>query len=482
MRTIRWSYPIILFVLFISTVMVSCKKSDTTTVVQPAGPIITGTGTVIGAASDTLIGPSGGTLHSPDGKLIVTIPADAVSSATQISIQPITNMAPLGLGNGYRLQPEGMTFAKPVLLTFKYDDQLLQNSLEDFLWIITQAGDGSWNAMLKSALDRNTKTVTITTTHFSDWALGKFIDLTLTPPAASVIKGQSVALRVTGFARPSSLTDNDELAPLIFLTGVDVDLNPLTPIPPVESRLMLFKVKQWTMNGSPAPVSNSNGSLTSSGNGATFTAPGQVPAINPAAVTVQLESSNKEGAVFNYLVTTNITVVESDLYLALTIDGQKYEYTQYGFNTEVPPDPNNFSQVICGTSNNKFEILASFISSTLPVKNMFVLDFTSPFQTTKTLVGTNNNGNDDLSFSADPTGATGWQLNYQQRTLNAGNCDRVSLCGNATATLTAYSVTEMLVIGHFSGTIYEDNQGFFDNCTTPIPHHIEGEFKVMRSQ
>jgi hypothetical protein len=166
----------------------------------------------------------------------------------------------------------------------------------------------------------------------------------------------------------------------------------------------------------------------------------------------------------------------------LTIDGQKYEYTQYGFNTEVPPDPDNFSQVICGTSNNKFEILASFISSTLPVKNMFVLDFTSPFQTTKTLIGSNNNGNDDLSFSADPTGATGWQLNYQQRTLNAGNCDRVSLCGNATATLTAYSVTEMLVIGHFSGTIYEDNQGFFDNCTTPIPHHIEGEFKVMRSQ
>ena len=479
MKALRISSYIMLFVLFIFSFLVSCKKSDSTTAAQAAGPVITGIGTNTGAASDTMIGPSGGTLHSADGELTVTIPANAVSSVTNISIQPITNQAPLGLGSGYRLQPEGMSFAKPVLLTFHYNDLLLQQFPEDFLWIVTQDGDGSWDAMLKSALDKNSKTITITTKHFSDWALGKFIDLTLAPAAASIKKNQSLALRVAGFVRPPGLPDDAELTPLIFLTGADVDLNPLTPIPPVESRLMSFKIKQWTMDGTPAPVSNSNGTLSVTGNAATYKAPGQIPAVNPAAVTVQLEAINKLGSSTNFLVTSNITVVENNFYLLLKIDGQPYQYTQYGYDTAAPPDPNNFSQVVCGLSGDKLEILASVINGAAPPKNLFVLDFASPFETTKVLVGSNSNGNDNLSFMLVP--GTSYELNYQQRTLNQGNCERVNLCGNATATLTSYSVTNMLVIGTFKGIIYEDNSGFFNSCTTPIPHIITGEFRVMRS-
>jgi hypothetical protein len=278
------------------------------------------------------------------------------------------------------------------------------------------------------------------------------------------------------------LQDDDELAPLIFLTGVDVDLNPLTPIPPVESRLMDFKVKQWTMNGTPAPVSNSNGSLTAAGNSGTYTAPGQVPAINPAAVTVQLEAKNKLGNLVNFLVTSNITVVENNFYLLMKIDGQPYQYTQYGYDTVTPPDPNNFSQVICGLSGDKFEIIASVIGTTAPPKNIFVIDITSPSETTKVLVGSNNNGNDNLSFISVP-GGSDYELNYQQRTLiTPDNCDRVNLCGYATATLVTFSVSDMLVTGYFSGKIYEDSPGFFNSCTTPIAHTIEGEFRVMRSE
>ena len=480
MRTFRWTYAIFLPVLFISSILISCKKSDSTTVGQPAGPVITAIGTTVGVASDTLIGPLGGTLRSADGNLTVTIPADAVSSLINITIQPITNQAPLGLGSGYRLQPEGMTFAKPVLLTFHYDAPLLQNSPEDFLWIVTQAADRSWDAMLKSALDRNAKSVTITTTHFSDWALGRFIDLTLIPAAANVQKSKSLTLRVMGFVRDKALQDDAELTPLIFLTGDDDQLTPLTVVPPVESRLMDFKVKQWTMNGTPAPVSNSNGSLAASGRNATFTAPSQIPAINPAAVTVQLEANNKGGGLVNFLVTSNITVIENEFYLMVNIDGQEHQFTQYGFNEVTPPDPNNFSQVIAGVSDNKLEIIASDITQTV-VKNLFDLVFTSPSEITKVLVGSNNNGNDDLTYSPDP-GFTDYKLNYQQRTLNQGNCDRINICGNATVTLLSYSVTDMLVTGNFSGTIYEDSPGFFNNCTTPIPHTITGEFRVMRSQ
>jgi hypothetical protein len=478
MKTLSRSSYISFSVIFIFLLTISCKKSDSTSVPRENGPVITGVGTNAGTPSDTLIGPAGGTLHSADGKLTVTVPANALPSVTTISIQPITNMAPQGLGSGYRLMPEGTTFAKAVTLTFHYDNDLLHGSLEDFLWIVTQVGNGSWNAMLKSALDKNARTVTVTTTHFSDWMLGKFIDLTLTPAAANVQRGQSVALRVGGFSRDKALADDAELAPLIFLAGAGDDLTPLTPVPPVESRLMDFKIKQWTMNGSPAPVSNSNGSLTASGNSATYTAPAQVPAINPAAVTVQLQASNKEGGQFNFLVTSNITVIQDDLYVKVKIDGQPYQYTQYGFNQATPPDPDNFTQVICGLTGDKLEIMASFLSTTGPVKNNFILNFTNPMETTKTLVGSNKNGDDDLSFMLMP--GTSYELNYEQRILNQGTCERVSLCGSATATLLSYSASNPLVTGYFSGTIYEDKPTFFDNCTTPISHTIEGEFRVMR--
>jgi hypothetical protein len=199
-------------------------------------------------------------------------------------------------------------------------------------------------------------------------------------------------------------------------------------------------------------------------------------------VTVQLEASQSTGGTRSFLVTSNITVVANEFFLHLTIDGVPYDYTQYGFNTEVPPDPNNFTQVICGVTDGKFEMMASLLSTTGPVKNNFILNIMNPSQSQKTLVGSNKNGNDDLSFAVDPTGTTGWELNYQQRTPNGSSCDKVNLCGSATATLETYSATDMLVVGHFSGTIYEDNQGFYDNCTTPTSHTIVGEFRVMRNQ
>ena len=117
------------------------------------------------------------------------------------------------------LQPEGLTFAKPVELKFHYDGQLLKNTPEDFLWIVTQAGDGSWNAMLKSVVDTGAKTVTIKTAHFSDWALGRFIDLSLNPSSSTLSKGQSVTLIVAGFVRDNTLQEDDELGPFSAYHG-----------------------------------------------------------------------------------------------------------------------------------------------------------------------------------------------------------------------------------------------------------------------
>ncbi|MBL0343346.1 MAG: hypothetical protein IPP71_22295 [Bacteroidetes bacterium] len=188
MNTTKSKLYLSAIVLAFSAIFISCKKSDSPDIPQSPGPIITAIGTPTGDITNALIDPSGGTLNSADGKLTITIPAGAVSSATNISIQTITNMAPLGLGFGYRLQPEGTTFSIPVQLTFHYDNQLLQQTAEDFLGIVTQAADRSWNALLQSSLDTNANTVTVTTTHFSDWVLGRFLDFTMTPSSSTVQK------------------------------------------------------------------------------------------------------------------------------------------------------------------------------------------------------------------------------------------------------------------------------------------------------
>jgi hypothetical protein len=86
-----------------------------------AGPVaVTPPGEVRGKPVQVMIPAAGGILISPDGILTIEVPAGALASAQTLTIQPITNQAPGGLGAAYRLGPEGQTFAVPVTLTFTY--------------------------------------------------------------------------------------------------------------------------------------------------------------------------------------------------------------------------------------------------------------------------------------------------------------------------------------------------------------------------
>jgi hypothetical protein len=157
-KSLNKNWLVTLSLLFIS--ILSCDPEEPSPVNEipiDQDPIVTAKGTPSGDAASTSIGNSGGTLTSADGNLIITIPSGALSSATNITIQPISNEAPLGIGQGYRLEPEGVQFAKKIQLTFHYNDQLLDGSLEDFLWIVTQADDGSWNALLKAVTNKTEK-------------------------------------------------------------------------------------------------------------------------------------------------------------------------------------------------------------------------------------------------------------------------------------------------------------------------------------
>jgi hypothetical protein len=117
------------------------------------------------------IGASGGTLVSADSLISVTVPAGAVVNNMEFSIQPITNNAPNGLGTGYRLLPEGTHFSQPVTLTFRYTDDLIDGSRQEDLLVASQDAAGVWQMQPGSVLDTTSKTISVKSTHFSDWSL-----------------------------------------------------------------------------------------------------------------------------------------------------------------------------------------------------------------------------------------------------------------------------------------------------------------------
>jgi hypothetical protein len=211
----RSSYCLLLLVL-ISALIAGCKKNgaDTdndenkpggkpstpdTTKTDPSGfkPKKYPAGTASGQATQKTIGAEGGNIILPDGLLTLKIPAGAVTAATNFSIQPVTNTLPEGVGRGksYRLLPEGVNFKKPVELTFKYDASLLEGTVPEALYLAYQDNKGYWAIIPRSTLNKTNRTLTVSTTHFSDWAV--YCDFSIVPVNYIVKQGKSFPLKIT---------------------------------------------------------------------------------------------------------------------------------------------------------------------------------------------------------------------------------------------------------------------------------------------
>jgi hypothetical protein len=132
--------------------------------------IITAAGTPSGAATSAVIGPGGGSLSSSDSRMTLTVPAGALTTDTSVSIQPISNNAPGGVGSAYRLSPDGQTFVSPVELTWNYTTSDLSATAPDFLAISYQDAQGHWLRYTNGLLDTQKGTFTISTVHFTDFS------------------------------------------------------------------------------------------------------------------------------------------------------------------------------------------------------------------------------------------------------------------------------------------------------------------------
>ncbi len=161
---------------------------------KPPEIAVTPVGAPHGGPSELLVPATGGTLASADGRLAVDIPADALATAQTLTLQPIADEAPGGVGPAYRLGPEGTTFAKPVTLTFHYTEDDLIGSEAATLAVAFQDAQGQWNALKSATRDEAGRTISVVTTHFSDWSLLQGFQLR--PPSANVNPGDRVDLAV----------------------------------------------------------------------------------------------------------------------------------------------------------------------------------------------------------------------------------------------------------------------------------------------
>ena len=185
---------------------VSCKKeTDSVGPSQPAdGPgseqpsarpgKVYPVGTPLGQATTSTIGPAGGTLISADERLTITVPAGAVETSQPFGIQPITSTGPQALGNGFRLSPHGVVFKKPVTIRVRYNADNLNGTVAEALALAYQSSTGVWRLAASSRVDTDGQTVSVETTHFSDWAV---LERAFLAPAVSYVKpGGNIGLEV----------------------------------------------------------------------------------------------------------------------------------------------------------------------------------------------------------------------------------------------------------------------------------------------
>ncbi len=264
-----------------------------TAATDASGPTATPMGVPTGATdSSSTIGPAGGSVSSADGTMFVVIPAGALAANTLINIQTISNNAHGKVGIAYRLTPNGQTFAKPVTLTFAYSDAELDGTAPEFLGAAFQTATGFWKWLGVSTLNSANKTVSVSTSHFTDFSAVK--GLQIRPPKKTVKPNATVALEV----RACYERIDEDLADLNTGLGYDCDND--------QGPTSALTVDQWSVNGRIGG-GNVFGTVTGSVWSAIYTAPANAPTPPTVAVSARMSVRGIGGTT---LVVSNITIAQ----------------------------------------------------------------------------------------------------------------------------------------------------------------------------
>ncbi|WP_266366920.1 hypothetical protein [Tellurirhabdus rosea] len=279
----------------------SCKK-ETDRMTEPAGAPAFEHGAPTGTATSRTIGPEGGTLTLPDGSVALTVPAGAVTKATAFSIQPVENTLPGARGESFRLLPEDAHFAKPVTLTFSYKNFPQHGTLPEALFLAYQNAEGRYALVDKTQLDKATQTLTVETTHFSDWQICE--TFRVVADRTTLKRGEKATLK---------LQEIDLVAPL---TGPDKNITPWTDHVTMTSGMKLA----WSLVG--------EGSLVPAQTQCVYTAPGTTPQQNPVLVNLTLSGFTGSPKIRTGASSPQMTIITP-------IEIAQGDYVKYSFNGET---------------------------------------------------------------------------------------------------------------------------------------------------
>jgi hypothetical protein len=241
-------------------------------------PGATAAGAPNGPATTKSIGPAGGSIASPDGRITVDVPPNAVSGPVDFSIQPITNLAHGGVGSAYRLEPSGQKFAPPIEVSFRFNAQDLKGYSPESLAIAYQDPTGVWQSFRTVNIDQASKTLTVSTTHFTDLSVWT---IRLSPEKATLRVGETQLIAVEG-----CIEKDDWGSKLKTLLGIQT------------CQFFMPKENSWSVNV---------GTITMVPGAVLYTAPAKKP--SPNVATVRLVYTLR-GALPKDVRTCEITIVD----------------------------------------------------------------------------------------------------------------------------------------------------------------------------
>jgi hypothetical protein len=273
----------LVLMLALSILFITCSD-DAPTSQTPTTGTPTTVGVSAGAKSEGTIGSAGGTLLSSDGVLKLVVPAGALASETSISIEPITNTAPGGIGKGYRLLPAGLAFAQPATLMIGLGSSATTSPGAAIAW---QGSDRIWQGMISgSQVDTVLRVVSAAITHFTDFA--PYRRWYIVPDTLSVKVRQSASL-------------------VVYTTDLpDVDAGTVLSPLPNPFVIAATEVGGWAVNHIPGGNAVI-GTIEGAGASATYTAPVVVPDDNPVEVEATVDRSGEDMPDLEVTAVVNIT-------------------------------------------------------------------------------------------------------------------------------------------------------------------------------
>jgi hypothetical protein len=253
-------------------------------------------GVPISLPQTRVIGAAGGSVSSVDGKLTLEIPAGALTQDETVGIQEISNEAHGKVGKAFRLTPEGVQFAKPVKLHYRYSDEEVRGTVPELLSVAYQDREGFWHVYKEPTLEKATQTISVETRHFSDWS--PVTGAQLLPNSATVEVSKTLELRVVQCEVVNE--EDDESEAVITSILALCESSPLTSL----------NAKNWAVNGvngGSGAVGTIQANAEANTGLAVYAAPAQPPSANPVSVSVQY---TEHFETTQYLLTSNVVVID----------------------------------------------------------------------------------------------------------------------------------------------------------------------------